>query len=209
MRFRFSAGLKMRLSCIAMLAVAVGLSGCAQSYGTAAHGFFQPQIGASYIALAGGNFFSHGAAAAVVIAPGIAVTNAHNRNIVDATSVIGASRDFDLLYFRTPKTATLPSGLPVAGEAVIAYGQDTDGNLRVAHGVVTLADGKLHGLAYQADAGPGFSGGPVLDAKTGVFLGVTFGYLDNPPGAKGRLMYAYDVDRIRIELAGIEAKTPQ
>jgi hypothetical protein len=192
----------MRLPCIAMLAVALGLSGCAQSYGTAANGFFQPQIGASYIALTGGNFFSHGAAAAVVIAPGIAVTNAHNSNIVDEASVIGGPGDYDLLYFRTDRSTTLPTAAPSDGEAVIAYGQGSDGSLRVSHGVISKFWPAAFGFA--CDAGPGFSGGPVIDAKTGALVGITYGYLDQP-GTSGRLMVAYDMTFVRSEYAALKA----
>ena len=42
--------------------------------------------------------------AAMVIAPHIAVTNAHNANLLDPKNVIGVRQDYDLLFFRTPKT---------------------------------------------------------------------------------------------------------
>jgi hypothetical protein len=193
----------MRLPCIAMLAVALGLSGCGGSYGTAADGFMLPQIGASYIPLQHGNIFvGEGNAAAVVIAPGIAVTNAHNRNIVDKASVIGGPADYDLLFFRTDKSATLPVAAPSEGEAVIAYGQGGDGSLRVSHGVISKFWPAAFGFA--CDAGPGFSGGPVVDAKTGVLIGITYGYLDQS-GSAQRLMVAYDMAFVRSEYAALKS----
>jgi V8-like Glu-specific endopeptidase len=184
-----------------MLAVALGLSGCeGQSYGTAANGFFMPQIAPSYVALEGGNIFGHGNAAAVVIAPGIAVTNAHNDNIVDKDAVIGRPADYDLLYFRTAKTATLATAAPVDGEAVIAYGQGIDGSLRVSHGVIRQFWPAA--FAYAADAGPGFSGGPVLDARTGALVGITYGYQDAPGG---RMMVAYTMAFVASEYQAVKA----
>src|ERR1700761_1998094 len=193
----------MRLPCIVMLAAALGLSGCTgASYGTAATGFSMPQIGASYIPLEGGNIFSHGDAAAVVIAPGVAVTNAHNANIVDQASVIGGPGDYDLLYFRTGKTATLPTATPTDGEAVIAYGQGIDGSLRVSQGVISKFWPAAFG--FVCDAGPGFSGGPVVDARTGALVGITYGYLDQP-GSSQRLMVAYTTSFVLSEYAALKA----
>jgi hypothetical protein len=193
----------MRLPCVAVLAIALGLSGCGgESYGTAASGFFMPQIADSYIPLEGGNVFGHGDAAAVVIAPGVAVTNAHNSNIVDSASVIGGPRDYDLLYFRTAKTATLPVAAPVDGEAVVAYGQGIDGSLRISRGVISKFWPAAFG--FVCDAGPGFSGGPVVDAKTGALVGITYGYLDQP-GSSDRLMVAYAMSFVGSEYAGLKA----
>jgi hypothetical protein len=193
----------MRLPCIAMLAVALGLSGCGgESYGTAATGFSTPQLGDAYIPLEGGNIFSHGAAAAVVIAPGIAVTNAHNRNIVDPASIIGGPHDYDLLYFRTGKTKTLSTAAPVDGEAVIAYGQGIDGSLRVSRGVISKLWPAAFGFA--CDAGPGFSGGPVVDAQTGALVGITYGYFGES-GSSQRLMVAYTMAFVTSEYAGLKA----
>lgn len=194
----------MRLPCIAMLALALGLSACdGGTYGTAANGFFLPQIGASYIPLQHGNLIvGEGNAAAVVIAPGIAVTNAHNRNIVDEASIIGGPSDYDLLFFRTDRTATLPVAAPSDGEAVIAYGQGADGSLRVSHGVISKFWPAAFGFA--CDAGPGFSGGPVIDAKSGALVGITYGYFDQPHSSE-RLMVAYDMAFVRSEYATLEA----
>ena len=124
--------------------------------------------------------------AAVVIAPGIAVTNAHNANLVDPKSVIGTRRDYDLLFFRTPKTALPPTAVPIIGQGVTAYGQGANRELRVAHGVVReIKDCSGCPPAYfvfAGNAGPGFSGGPVLDSS-GRLVGITFGYKDQAPAA--------------------------
>jgi len=189
-----------------MLALALGLSGCAiGSSGEVSRGFLKPEIGAAYIPLHVPSIAFNEYGAGVVIAPGIAVTNAHNQNLVDANAVIAKDTDFDLLYFRTSKSLTLPVAAPVQGEQVIAYGEGTDGGLREAVGTVVLADAELHGFTFAAEAGPGFSGGPVVDAHTGALLGITFGYKDGEPGVSGRLMFAYDMNRVGIERAALKA----
>jgi hypothetical protein len=149
--------------------------------------------------------------AAVVIAPGIAVTNAHNANLVDPKSIIGRRRDYDLLFFRATR-GTPPQTAPVTvGGAVIAYGQGGGGSLRIARGVVreisrrpgsTTADYfTFANDRRRADnAGPGFSGGPVLDVS-GRLVGITFGYKDT---GKQRLIYAYDMARVRTELSALQ-----
>jgi hypothetical protein len=82
-------------------------------------------------------------------------------------------------------------------------------DLREAKGTVRALDGFVaprcgecraqRALVFDADAGGGFSGGPVADARTGAVLGITFGYLDGK-GDEGRRMYAYDIDLVRAEM---------
>lgn len=199
---RFDAGLNMRLSRIAALALALSLGGCgAGSFGTPATGFDFPQVEQSYVALHSRDWIlgTHDGAS-VVIAPGVAVTNAHNANMLDPKSVIGVVDGYDLLYFRTSRTAVMPVGEPSQGEEVIAYGQDVDGKLRLSRGVIQEFWPAAFG--FVSNAGPGFSGGPVVDAKTGALLGITYGYKGDT-GAKVRLMVAYNMNFVLAQKAQI------
>ncbi|HVV27198.1 MAG TPA: trypsin-like peptidase domain-containing protein [Rhizomicrobium sp.] len=188
------------------------LAGCAASSGVPATAIAQPAIAAAYLPLHASVHLGIDSAdgAAVVIAPGIAVTNSHNANLLDGQQVIGTARDYDLMFFRTPHQAAPATAPPVAGEAVTAYGQGTEGELRVAHGVVReihRCDGcgapawfTFSNPKRQADdAGPGFSGGPVLDGA-GRLVGITFGYRDS--GGE-RLIYAYDMARVGAEFSAL------
>jgi hypothetical protein len=189
----------MRLPCLA-LALAFGLGGCGmESFGAPASGFDFPQIAQSYIPLHKRDWMlaTHDGAS-VVIAPGIAVTNAHNAGMIDPSLIIGRVEGYDLLYYRTPGTATLRIAVPEDGQRVSAYGQDSEGKLRVSRGVVRQFWPAAFG--YVSDAGPGFSGGPVVDAETGALLGITYGYKGDPD-AKSRLMVAYTMAFVMNQLA--------
>ena len=192
----------MRLPCIVALVLALGLSACGTgSFGTPAPGFDFPQIAQSYIPLHQRDWMlSTHDGASVVIAPGIAVTNAHNANMLDPALVIGKVPGYDLLYYRTDKTAVLPIAIPADGETVIAYGQGADGKLRVSRGVIRKFWPAAFG--YISDAGPGFSGGPVVDARTGALLGITYGY-EGEKDAKDRLMVAYTMAFVMDRLAAL------
>ena len=152
----------------------------------------------------------HAEGAAVVIAPGIAVTNKHNSEMVDSRQVIGIpDRDTDLLFFRVQTRTTPPTASPVVGAPVTAYGQGADAELRIAHGVVraiTIEPGFIVAswFTFEGDAGPGFSGGPVVD-RQGRLVGITFAYKDE--GGK-RLIYAYDMARVRAELDNLPKAAP-
>lgn len=194
----------MRLPCLA-LALAFGLGGCGTgSFGAPASGFDFPQIAQSYIPLHKRDWMlaTHDGAA-VVIAPGIAVTNAHNAGLIDPSLVIGRVEGYDLLYYRTPGAATLPIAVPESGQRVIAYGQDSEGKLRVSRGVVRQFWPAAFG--YVSDAGPGFSGGPVVDAETGALLGITYGYKGDTD-AKTRLMVAYTMAFVMNQLAILQGR---
>jgi S1-C subfamily serine protease len=189
--------------------VVLVLAGCATSAGVPAASIPEAPIAAAYIPLYHGNVLSHEEGAAVAIAPGIAVTNGHNRNLVDPKSVIGEAKDYDLLFFRDRRSAVAETAAPRVGEAVSAFGQGADGDLRLARGVVKVIQGCAGCTApayftFAGDAGPGFSGGPVLDAS-GRLVGITFGYKDE---GRSRLIYAYPMDRVRAELSALpgEAK---
>lgn len=195
----------MRFSCIAVLALALDLSACgAGSFGEPAAGFDFPQVAQAYIPLHTRDWIlaTHDGAS-VVIAPGVAVTNAHNANLIDPRSVIGRVAGYDLMYFRTDKRAALSAAAPAIGEEIIAYGQDRDGKLRVSRGTVSRMWPAAFG--FISDAGPGFSGGPVLDAKTGALVGITYGY-EGHESAQTRLMVAYTAGFVMDRLAAVERR---
>jgi len=185
------------------------LAGCATSSGSPVANIPQSDIAAAYIPLHRSGFLSHAEGAAVAIAPGIAVTNAHNRNLVASDRVIGEARGFDLLFFRDAHSAPRTAAEPHPGEAVTAYGQGKDGELRLAHGVVRAIQ-DCPGctvpayFVFAGDAGPGFSGGPVLN-PAGQLIGITFGYKQE---TTGRLVYAYPMSRVQSAFSALpgEAK---
>ena len=119
------------------------LAGCAHSSGAPATAIPEPGIAAAYVPLYGRMHLGLDSAvgAAVVISPGIAVTNAHNENLLDQKNVLGVRRDYDLLFFRTSRRAAPQTAEPVIGEAVTAYGQGANRELRIAHGVVRACTG--------------------------------------------------------------------
>lgn len=198
------------------ICLTLALTGCAQSYGDRAEGFLNPQIANAYIPLESiTHLVFEDRAAAVVIAPGVAVTNAHNASTIGTAPVIGESRDYDLLYFHVENDHAIETSAPREGENVIAYGQGASGELREARGTIKLLRASVAArcetcspqtaFTFDSSAGPGFSGGPVVDAATGKLVGITFGFLD-PKGR--RVMYAYPMSRVRNELARIEHKLP-
>ena len=122
----------------ALILILTAVCGCTGSSGAPATAITQPEIAAAYLPLYGRIHLGLDSAngAAMVIAPGIAVTNAHNANLLARGSVIGVRQDYDLLFFRTSKSAVPPTAAPVIGQSVTAYGQGDERELRVAHGVV-------------------------------------------------------------------------
>ena len=193
-------------SSLALLFFLPAVAGCATSSGAPATAIAQGDIAAAYLPLHARVHLGLDSAdgAAMVIAPGIAVTNAHNANLLDPKNVIGVRQDYDLLFFRTPKSAMPQTAEPVIGQGVTAYGQGADGELRIAHGVVREIASCAGCTApayfvFAGNAGPGFSGGPVLDGS-GRLIGITFGYRDE---GRQRLIYAYEMSRVRTELAAL------
>jgi hypothetical protein len=208
----------MRLRDFQSLALALCVSGCAMSAGEPSGGFLNPSLAAAYLPLDGtvnAVLDAHGAA--TVIAPGVAATNAHNADVVSTNDVIGISRDYDLLFFHTSSGPAAPEAKPWIGEMVIAYGQGTENELREARGVVRSLDTPVRAmcpgcpiqrvLTFEANAGQGFSGGPVADSTTGQVVGIVFGYNDMKDGS--RLMYAYDMSRVQSEYAKAREKPAQ
>ena len=186
------------------------LTACATSAGAPAARIAEPEIAAAYLPLHARIHLGldRAVGAAVVIAPGIGATNAHNADLIDPKAVIGQVSDYDLLYFRTPDRSVAATGEPVSGKAVTAYGQGIDGSLRIAHGVVRTIT-NCAGCTVPAyfdfasdkhdAAGPGFSGGPVVDGA-GHLIGITFGYKDE---GQTRLVYAYAMSRVRAEFSAL------
>jgi S1-C subfamily serine protease len=202
--------------CVVLLALV--LAGCEGPAGEPAAGFATRDIASAYLPLAGSFYLIFKAdGAAMSLGEGIAVTNAHNANLIDSKSIIGTSTDYDLLFFHSDKAAAkVPRRPPVMGERVIAYGQGRDGGLRQALGVVTSLDAPVKArcarckiqsaFTFEGDAGPGFSGGPVIDAADGHLVGIVFGYVDEAKDK--RLIYAYPMARVLAELDRIEGKLP-
>lgn len=194
------------------LSLALSLAGCVSGYGAVAPAISQPGIAAAYLPLRAKVHLGIDTAvgAAMVIRPGIAVTNAHNANLLDSKLVIGKASQSDLLFFRSNGGPAPATAAPVVGQAITAYGQDTNSRLRFARGVVRQIV-KVQGydsspyFIFAADAGPGYSGGPVIDAS-GKLVGITFGYKDQ---GSERLMYAYDMTRVMAELSLLEKRRPQ
>lgn len=205
---------------IARAAAAAGLAlvlaACATPSGDRATGFINDEIARAFIPIEGKSLLVlRDSASAFVIEPGVAVTNAHVGDFLGPRPVIGLSHDYDLLFFRTPNQSAPASAAPALGEQVVAYGNDLDGTVRVAHGVVRSLEAPVKArcrtcavqlaFVYEGNAGPGFSGGPVVDAATGEVIGITFGF-DDVGGH--RLMYAYPMSRVRNELAAILHRVP-
>ena len=167
----------------------------------------EPNIAAVYLPLHGTTHLGLDTAdgAAVVIAPGIAVTNAHNSNLLDEKSVLGYGSASDLMFFRTSRQEVPETAPPAIGGTVIAYGQGGSANLRVARGVTCIiAAGNPDSpyFIFTGNAGPGFSGGPVLNLA-GRLVGITFAYLDSNGR---RLIFAYDMKRVRDEFQRIQPR---
>ena len=181
----------------------LALTSCAHSSGQPVASIVESAIAAAYRPMHGRVHLGLDTAegAAVVIAPGIAVTNQHNDEMVDRRLVIGTAAQSDLLFFRVQTSAAPPRAQPVVGMRVIAYGQGADADLRIAHGVVReIVTAPGYAIArwftFEGDAGPGFSGGPVVDTQ-GRLIGITFAYKDT---AGRRSIYAYDMQRVFAEL---------
>ncbi len=190
--------------------VAVLLGGCVGT-GMRSIAFITPELNEAFIPLyMGTRFGSSRFAAAVVIAPNIAVTNDHNLNLVSPDMVIARSPSYDLLFFRTERARPVKITSPKVGQTVIAYGQDGQRRRREAKGIVRELDARAlpicggcperPTITFDAEAGTGFSGGPVVDMASGGVVGIVVGYLDGAAEDGGRRMYAMDIDFVMAEM---------
>jgi hypothetical protein len=195
---------------VALVLAAALLSGCASS-AERSIAFVTPELNESYIPLYMGTVIgSSRFAAAVVVAPNVAVTNDHNFNLLAEDMVIARSPEYDLLFFRTDRTRVPLIASPTVGQTVIAYGQDGRSRRREAKGIVRQLDARARAvcaecperttITYDAEAGEGFSGGPVVDIASGAVIGITVGYLDGAAEDGGRRMYAMGMDFVMAEM---------
>jgi hypothetical protein len=157
--------------------------------------------------------------AAVALTPNVAVTNDHNFYLIPADRLIARSRDYDLLFFRTESHEPPEFGNADIGEQVVAYGEGSGIDVREAAGAVSALNEFVaprcegcrdqRAVVYDANAGEGFSGGPVVDAATGAVIGITFGFKDDKSAQGGRRMYAYDIALVLEEMRRlISPQTP-
>ena len=195
----------------AVFALAAVLLGGCVSTGERSIAFLTPEIGEAFIPLyMGTRIGSSRFAAAFVIAPNIAVTNDHNLNLVSPDTVIARSPSYDLLFFRTERAQAVRTTSPKVGQTVIAYGQDGQTRRREAKGIVRELNARVLPICdscperatvtFDAEAGVGFSGGPVVDIASGGVIGITVGYLDGAAVGGGRRMYAMDIDFVMAEM---------
>jgi len=204
-------GAPARCVCLAALTLlCLCFTGC--SAGRPSRGFVNPRLMNAYIPLYQRSTLVFGRwGAAVALTPNVAVTNDHNLNFIPADRLIARSWDYDLLFFRTDSREPPEFANATVGEHVIAYGQGSGQDLREAAGVVSglndIVAPRCEGcrdqpaIVYDAGAGEGFSGGPVVDATTGAVIGITFGFKDEKDAnGAGRRMYAYDIALVLDEM---------
>ena len=203
-----------------VILLACGLSACGGTRaGVAIEAIPDSRVAAAFIPLNNSEFsFTSKGGSATLVAPGIAVTNAHNASMVAKADIIGVSRDYDLMFFRTSRQTPVPRGTAYHGQAVTAYGylaKDilSDSPLRVAQGKLVSLSAPLQSncqncpqsaFVFQGNAGPGFSGGPVVDAANGGLIGITFGYTDDDKDPRKWIIYAYHMRVVDAELARIK-----
>jgi len=171
----------------AVLVLAVALLGGCASIAMQSISFVTPELSEAYIPLYMGTVIGTARyAAAIVVAPNVAVTNNHNANLLTEESILARSPAHDLLFFRTERTRVPLLANPQIGQTVIAYGQDGRNRRREAKGVIRQLDARALPICagcperptvtYDAEAGEGFSGGPVVDVASGAIVAITVGY---------------------------------
>ena len=184
---------------------------CGCSTGRPSPGFINARVMSAYIPLFQRRLLIYGRwGAAVALTPNIAVTDDHNLNFIPADRLVARSRDYDLLFFRTDGHEPPDFGNAELGEQVVAYGEGSNRDLREARGAISAVnefvaprcDGcrDQRAIVFDAAAGEGFSGGPVVDSESGAVVGVTFGYRDQSSPGGARRMYAYDIGLVLDEM---------
>lgn len=154
----------------------------------------------NYLAIVGGMGLLGGTGSALVLRPGLAVTSAHvvaSHESFTALSTIGSvrvtvlavSQRLDLAVLSVPSHVgrLLPVRDAEVGDTVWAMGTTTGGNAPTARGTVETTSARVcleadcdgngpfqEGLMFAAPAGPGYSGGPVVDS-CGNVVGLTEG----------------------------------
>jgi hypothetical protein len=178
--------------------------------GQATETFVNAQVASAYIPLHAFSIAGMRRGAATIVLSGIAVTNAHNANLVDDKDDLGhAPSGEDIMFIRVHEqpiggAGPLRMADPEEGEDVILYGQGAGGSLRMAEGPVqAVRDSRF---VITANAGPGFSGGPVVDAKDGHLVGITFAYYDAPNKKGPREMLAYRIGFVMDEYRALQSK---
>jgi len=200
------------LGCLALL-----LAGCVTKSGAPLDGALAPDVAYAYIPLKQpATLLPENDAGAVVLGGGIAVTAAHAADMVRRQDLIGVSHDYDLAFFRTDRIrAVLPMDVPRLGQKIVAYAHYGDRTYH-AEGIVKALEAPVlprcagcatqAAFAFEGNAGPGYSGGPVLDVESGKLIGIVFGYVDPEQKGAPRLIYAYPMSRVWDELKKAQEK---
>jgi hypothetical protein len=161
-----------------------------------------------------------GAGAGIALADGVAATSLANADAVDPKHVVGKSEAYGLLFFPAePDIANLPTVELRVGDKVTAYGQGAGSSLRMAEGTamapqcrpVPTVDLGILGCSdrttfmFEGEGGPGFLGGPVLDAKSGRLAGMVVAFARI---GDRHLVFAYRMSLIRSEWNRIVSTLP-
>jgi S1-C subfamily serine protease len=190
----------------------------------------------NYLAIITGNRLFSSTGSALVLRPGLAVSSAHVVGRIPRVTALGRrgpvelrllrqSRwmDLALLAVDEPFGRVLTLGRAAPGQPVWSMGTTSRpwlppiaaGRVETDRATAWLAapDGARHdGLMYAAEAGPGYSGGPVVDAA-GALVGLTEGiYVDltgESPAAWPRLprLFAYHAAAVAAEAALLQMQT--
>ncbi len=188
----------MVLTCCAKVKAGLMRTSCALPF-NAASGTPLRAVADNYLAIVGGLGLFGGNGSALVLRPGLAVTSAHvvaHHGRWTALSSVGqvqvmvraVSQRLDLAVLSVPAHVgrLLAIRDAEAGETVWAMGTTTGGNAPTAVGIVETTSARVcleadcdsgpfqEGLMFAAPAGPGYSGGPVVD-RCGNVVGLTEG----------------------------------